>query len=69
MVESVKNNLLEKEIDPQDAEFLRKIILKLYNNRKKLDASQRLTAVNLVLKLAITRDAAQLVIPPMDNLE
>jgi len=59
----------DHELSEQDIAFLSRILTTLARNLDRLEPSRRLCALNLLMKVAIARDAREVVIPPMDDLD
>ena len=49
-----------------DAEALSRIIKTLSINYDSLSSSKKLSVINLILKVSITRDASKLVVPTLE---
>lgn len=56
---------IDNEVNEIDMEKLTDVVNKLVKNYKKLDYNQKLSTINLILKLALSRDTVNVVIPPM----
>jgi len=65
---SKANDDSETNISPFDMQFLSKVIVKLTKNYENLGKIRQLTAVNMVLRIALQRDVTKLVVPPLDDL-
>ncbi len=64
-----QNMLSENKMGKSDVAYLARVIGVLAKNFDKLDASRRLTTIKLLMRVAFMRDASEIVIPPMDDLE
>lgn len=52
----------------EELEYFAGVIKLLYDNFDRLDKTRKLTTINMILKIALTQNTGEMVVPPIKDL-
>jgi hypothetical protein len=64
----LQNILEENNSSKEELEYFGGVIKLLYDNFNILDETRKLTTINMLLKIALTQNVSEMVVPPIKDL-